>query len=297
MRWLMLIIPIIGLATDYSRDFLDPGFGARALGMGSAFVAIADDASGFYWNPANMVGVKCVGLMHAEDYNGIVKYDYASLILAEDRSTFGFALYNIRVDGIKFTELPDSNNEVGPNNRPVVKSNEMSLDYVLYLNHAQNRGNYSWGGNLKVIYRDLIVIKGYGIGCDLGLLFRKGSSRIGIAIKDIILSPIYYSSKRWEHLSPLFAAGFATNIPFFGPGRLTPSVEFNKYFDEDPLSYKTRIGIEYEFKDMLAIRTGLKDVLFSLGLGIRYKRLFFDYAFLPGHSLGSSHKISGSVIF
>ncbi len=38
--------------------FLRYGIGGRALGMGRAFVGVADDASGVYWNPAGMVGAK-----------------------------------------------------------------------------------------------------------------------------------------------------------------------------------------------------------------------------------------------
>jgi len=38
--------------------FLRYGIGGRALGMGRAFVAVANDASGVYWNPAGMVGAR-----------------------------------------------------------------------------------------------------------------------------------------------------------------------------------------------------------------------------------------------
>jgi len=38
--------------------FLNYGIGGRALGMGRAFTAVADDASALYWNPAGLVGSK-----------------------------------------------------------------------------------------------------------------------------------------------------------------------------------------------------------------------------------------------
>ncbi len=41
----------------YGSD-LGMGIGARAIGLGGAFVSIADDASSVYWNPAGMAGIK-----------------------------------------------------------------------------------------------------------------------------------------------------------------------------------------------------------------------------------------------
>lgn len=43
----------------------EEGFGARALGMGGAYTALADDYSGIYWNPAGLASISKNG-MHAE---------------------------------------------------------------------------------------------------------------------------------------------------------------------------------------------------------------------------------------
>ena len=40
-----------------AASFLDIGIGARSLSMGGAFVAVADDPTALYWNPAGMVTV------------------------------------------------------------------------------------------------------------------------------------------------------------------------------------------------------------------------------------------------
>ena len=47
--------------------------------MGGAQVASAKDATAGYWNPAGLIGIKDhpnVGIMHAEYFGGIAKYDY-----------------------------------------------------------------------------------------------------------------------------------------------------------------------------------------------------------------------------
>ena len=38
-----------------SAAFLEIGPGARSLGMGSAYVSVANDASSLYWNPAGII--------------------------------------------------------------------------------------------------------------------------------------------------------------------------------------------------------------------------------------------------
>ena len=47
--------------TKYAGEFLRLGVGARALGMGGSYVALANDASAAYWNPAGLAT-----LQHAE---------------------------------------------------------------------------------------------------------------------------------------------------------------------------------------------------------------------------------------
>ena len=50
-----------------TAQFLKLGVGARAIGMGEAYSAIADDPTAIYWNPAGLAAVSehSVSLMHA----------------------------------------------------------------------------------------------------------------------------------------------------------------------------------------------------------------------------------------
>ena len=53
-------VPMPALAEEgsHAAEFLSHGVGARALGMGSSFVSIADDATAAYWNPAGLVQIE-----------------------------------------------------------------------------------------------------------------------------------------------------------------------------------------------------------------------------------------------
>ena len=74
------------------REFGEPwngvGVGARALGMGGAFTAVADDLSGIYWNPAGLVRLRDtqIGWMTGSPYTKRDKSD-----LWADSGAFGFA--------------------------------------------------------------------------------------------------------------------------------------------------------------------------------------------------------------
>src|SRR6187431_1641362 len=82
----LLLYPNIytGQFRKYSNEFLNIGAGARGLAMGNAQVASVNDATAGYWNPAGLTGVKdfpMAGIMHADYFAGIAKYDYASVAI------------------------------------------------------------------------------------------------------------------------------------------------------------------------------------------------------------------------
>ena len=73
------ILPVT--AENYTGDFLTNGVGGRALGLGGAYVSIADDATATYWNPAGIAGVSdkyqfC--LMHAARRSGLGAFNYVA---------------------------------------------------------------------------------------------------------------------------------------------------------------------------------------------------------------------------
>src|SRR5688572_17879346 len=91
MRKLILSAVMSGLAFTmhaqsriYVNEYLNIGVGARGLSMAGATSASTSDVYSGYWNPAGLVGMESdiqAGLMHAEYFAGIFKYDYGAVAI------------------------------------------------------------------------------------------------------------------------------------------------------------------------------------------------------------------------
>jgi long-chain fatty acid transport protein len=76
----LISIHIMVVQASWSGGFEGPGLGARATGMGGAFIGVADDWTAIYWNPAGLAQLRGTGVgtsteylqIHAHDSNGLV---------------------------------------------------------------------------------------------------------------------------------------------------------------------------------------------------------------------------------
>ena len=65
-----------------SGTFLRIGLGARATGMGESFVAVANDPSAIYWNPAGLASLQRreLAISHVQ-WPADIRYEHLTLIL------------------------------------------------------------------------------------------------------------------------------------------------------------------------------------------------------------------------
>ena len=79
--------------SKYSNEFLHLGVSAKGLSLANTQVAMVDDVSAAYWNPAGLVHLKQkyqFALMHAAYFAGIANYDYAGLAFRlDDKQSLG----------------------------------------------------------------------------------------------------------------------------------------------------------------------------------------------------------------
>lgn len=89
---LLLALPSAAFAAE-TAAFLDIGVGARGIGMGGAFTALADDSSAVYWNPAGLARLEKreVSVSHAELGLG-TREDFLAYAHPTSRGTFAAAM-------------------------------------------------------------------------------------------------------------------------------------------------------------------------------------------------------------
>jgi len=65
-----------------AAPFLNIGVGSRAIAMGGAFVAIANDASGLYWNPGGVATIKNnQAIFNHSQWLAGINFDFAGVVL------------------------------------------------------------------------------------------------------------------------------------------------------------------------------------------------------------------------
>ena len=142
-------------------DVMTVGVGARAISMGGAFTAVADDATAPYYNPAGLALIKAydVQFMYAP-----LLYDttlnYIGVVLpAAPWVTFGVGAVLLGSGG--FEQRDASNNVLGTS----------SVYDNLYLFSAGTRiDKYYIGMTAKMINENVVGYQGSALGLDLGAM-------------------------------------------------------------------------------------------------------------------------------
>ena len=321
-----LLVPGTARATRYAGEFLRIGVGARALGMGSAFVGLADDGTAAYWNPAGLATLsqRQVTAMHAEQFGSIVQYDFLSYVMpvgaaGKPRQALSVSLVRLGVSDIPDTrglQIIDQNGNGKfdyPEDLLVVDESRFVFDSdndaALLFSYARDiRPGLSLGGNFKYIRQWLgDSLRSNGFGLDLGLLYVGKSFSMGATLRDATTTRILWNTGTGEFIAPSLRLGAAKTRGFRDRRHLvTAALDVQVGFSDERLSSQAHLGgvtfefhpgLEYWYDRRLALRAGFEAQNFTAGAGLRYHRLGLDYAFLDHRDLDASHRVSGSYSF
>lgn len=276
----------LAAAAPLQAGYEDIGLGARPLGLGGAFTALADDANGIAWNPAGLVQMKRQEalLMHGV-YGGVsaVNFDYLAYVYPMAYSAVGVGWSTVGVtleegDGIS------------------ASSSRMSEDmyYIsLGLNPALfGNDTLTVGGTLKRLTIDTRFEGGSGMGFDFGALFRpKPWAQAGLVLHNVA------TDIRNEKLPTTMRLGLASRL-FSDRVRLAADFATKDNIGTaDTTQFKPHFGLELQPWKPLALRVGLSDGHLAAGAGAVVGSIKADYGFEGSDLVGNLHRVSMSVNF
>ncbi|MBU0474332.1 MAG: PorV/PorQ family protein [Bacteroidetes bacterium] len=163
-----------------AAPFLRIPVGARATGMGSAFVSMINDPSALYWNPSALASINSNALMvdHSPWLPGI-SFDYFGLVLPlSDLGTIGISATVLQTDEMEVT-TPTS--PMGTGETFTASSISLGISYSKYLTEQ-----FSIGGTFKYIRETIFNSSATGIAFDIGTIYTTplAGIRLGASISN-----------------------------------------------------------------------------------------------------------------
>ncbi len=305
-------------AAKFAGAFMENGGGARALGMGGAFTAVADDPSATFWNPAGLAQTRSRELlvMHSERFGDLVDRDFASFVTPTDWSLlggegggFGISLIRLGIDDIPFTEhlvgeldldgdgRVDDDEVVGilePELQDQIRF-KSDQEFALMFSYGERRGRWLLGGNLKFIRQSVGDYSSLGIGADIGALRPGiwGNLDLGLKLQDVTTTYLSWSTGHNEVVYPAVVPGLAYrwSLPAARMQVLLASsfeTRFENRGEADQwstgaISVNSHWGLEVGFSQKVFVRTGLDSGFdtenITAGAGFYLHPLTVDYAY------------------
>jgi hypothetical protein len=308
-----------------AATFLSISQGARAAGMGSAFVAVADDPSSLYWNPAGIAsGGNGVLFDHTAWFADIGYNFIAGSISLGNLGNLGLSLTSSSIGDMSVTTVtqPDGTGEVFN-----VSQVAFSLAYAIRLTD-----NFAIGFNPKYVYERIWKMSSNSFALDVGVKYTTPFDGIvlGMSIANfgqkmhmtgqnaIILYdsdplntgnngriPAEVSTGDWS-LPLTFRVGVAYQPKLGERNKFTLAVDALHPSDD----YESvNVGGEYSFDDFVFFRGGYKSLFlkdseesFTLGFGVKQHlvgniTLMADYCYVKFGRLDNIQKISVGMGF
>jgi hypothetical protein len=283
---LLLVLSAVVLADGIGAfSAFKNGIGARALAMGGAFVAVADDATAVCWNPAGLAQLTDTRLsgMSTDLFGLGITHQYVGATTSFANLGIGLGWERAAIDG----QVVDGSGGLGASFTWTEQAIVGSL--------ATNVMDIAMAGaNVKYYLADSgLGDSASGFGFDLGLLVSLGDMFvIGVNAKDLAGSSIEWDGGATDVISGLYTAGLAMKL---ADDMLILAADVD--FDGSSLG-NTHVGVEFNVIKELALRAGVvltddfQDYYFTVGAGINVAGLYVDAAYILEETLGNTLVLS-----
>lgn len=319
--YLSLLLPLFQIAASQAQfdinvskvgitaaPFLTIGVGARATGMGGAFVATASDASALFWNPSGIARINnAEGIFSHINWIADINYDFIGFLLPAGRfGSIGASITTLSMDDmlVRTETEPQGTGEY-------FHSSDLSLALTYAINLTDR---FSIGFTGKYIRQQIWKETATGAALDIGTLFTTGfhGMRIGATLSnfgtdmrmsgedlvqyiDLDDQKLGNNDKIFAQLNtdswplPLnFQVGLAMEVMQNDYHRITLAMDAIQPTDN---TESLNLGLEYSLREWFFLRAGYRNLFLrdgeegvTVGLGANLKQiarlpLRFDYAF------------------
>jgi len=295
-------------------QFLKIGIGGRGSAMGESYIAVVNDVSGLYWNPASITqfNTQQVIVSHSE-------------WLVDIQHEFLGGVYHLSSSdalGLSFTSLHTDNMEQTTETQPFGTGRYFAFGDIAVAGTYARRmtEQFSFGVSVRYVEEKLDILKMRNWLFDLGTYYYTGigTSRFAVVMTNFGNNATPEGSinvlggrkiNTFQSFSPptIFKMGFAFEPYQTEFQKLTTSIQLNHPSDN---AENLRFGFEYGWNNSLFLRTGLKRTFgqelfgedetsaedYTAGVGFlittSYADINVDYAFAHFNQIGVTHRIS-----
>lgn len=310
-----------------AAKFLNILVGPRAIGMGAAYAAVANDPYSMYWNPAGIADIdKYKAAFSYTKVFADVKLNYVAAVIPAGE--FGSIGFNV-------TALFMNDMEVTTENYPEGTGELFSAgSFALGLSYARNiTTNFSAGINIKYIRENIYNSSANGFAFDVGtkfltpfwdVMFASSITNVGTKMQmsgdDLLIrhdqdptrngnnETIDANYKTDEFDLPLrLQVGLSKEFELLEGQKVTVAVDAIHPNDNDQW---VNTGIEFSlFDNLLALRAGYKTLFLkdsqeglTLGFGLAYDKfgnigIAVDYAYQKYEYLEDIHSFGICLSF
>ena len=273
-------------------NFLKIGIGPRAVGMGEAQVAVCEDVTSVFWNPAGLARLPSqeASFMYNLWFESIRSQYFGYAYPHPTIGTFAGSINYLSMDkiqgytagNVKIPEKIEAYDLLGV------------LSYATELPHGINGGI-----NLKFVQEKLEKESSFAFGVDIGVMWGagrwlrvKGLEELTVGLNVQNLGGKVRFQKEEGSLPLNFKFGVGLRKEVFGDP-LTIAIDGNLPNDND---FYGSVGIEYWVRDLIGLRLGYKSGQdsgngLSFGAGIKVNVFQLDYALVHFGELGYTHRV------